>query len=1859
MRAMGFPSRLPPCVGMFGSPYRVLPAPSRTAWLLLLLAILVGSCVEELDVTEGELPVPVEVGLEPVKEPELQVTARDVPLHLLRLEIWQVESGEELAAGDVELAPDSLPERFRIRQDVAPNWEVALEGTLELIRVLGEEEAPEESAEWAVRLEPVIVSAQDEATWDVELAFGRGDLEEQEVTGVELEQLEEPLVEGGTMTLSAATTGGPEGARVFWGATDPEVAMASGAGEPGEGVLVGLGPGQTTVIAASGRQWAQVEVQVLQRVDQVVVEPAQATLTSLDDQVTFSAEALDPRDDPVADRELEVVWEVADPEVAVQVEGGVFQAEGPGETEITATVEGVQGTASLVVEVEEGGVFEGDLLILDDEDLAEFAEGGWAEVDGDLTIGGEGSSLTDLTGLETLRQVTGNLVVSENPSLTDLTGLGGLEEVGGELSIEDNPSLETLGDFPDLESTGLDLRIRTNDVLTAVPEFPSLVSVGRTLNISANPSLETLGGFPALESTGLSLRIVDNDVLTEIPGFPGLVSVGQTLSISANPGLEAVEAFPALEEVGTFLQFIGNEALPALPEFTLLSSIGGNLVIEGNSALEDLDPLAGVTSKVEDLVVSGNDALADVWGLSNLGSSEEGNPAVQGGFIVTDNPNLPTSQAEELADHLGVGGEITIEGNLDDEPGAVHEGDLEVFDQEDLDAFAESGWEEVDGNLTIGGEGSPLVDLDGMETLRRVTGDLEIRDTEDLADISALSDLVEVQGELVVFENTALETVPSFPGLEVLGAFVVSRNESLVEIGEAPLVEETGQFVIQLNPALEIIDDPLPALRSVEGNILLLFGQSLQEIRGLEALEAAGGLLQIGGSAALTAVPSFPSLREVGEGFFLSEVGEIEELEVAPALESAGALIIQFNASLHTLTGFGLLQSLEGELRLFRNDELTVIGPLSSLEAVGGPFRVERNLALTTLEAFQTLATIGGDLEIALNPVLADLDGLSGVTSTLGDLLIDNNESLQDVWGLSNIGSAEEADPAVEGDFTVTDNPTLPTSQVEELADLLGVGGEVTIEGNLDDEPGPVHEGDLEVFDQEDLDAFAESGWEEVDGNLTIGGEGSPLVDLEGMETLRRVTGDLLVTDNPSLTDLSALGGMEEVGGEFRVEDNPSLEALGGFPALGSVGGGVRIQDNPALTLIPEFPNLESADGGLFINRNIALEVVEGFPVLSTLGPGTGGQPQALRITDNDVLTAAPEFPSLVSADGHLAIERNEGLESLGGFPVLEGVGGVLIIGHNPSLLAIPEFPALESIAWYLWLQDNEGLESVGGFPSLSVIGDAVAIAGLRIHNNDALETVPAFPALASMPTSDGSPGTLSIWNNASLQELGGFPALEGVDDLLIQFNPSLTVIGAFLSLDEITGAIQVRDNTLLEDLDAFAEVTSRIQDLLITENLSLSSLAGLENLGLETNRPEEPAVQGDYTVTNNPNLPTSQAEDLADLLGVGGEVTIEGNLDDSPEEPSLATIATGGSHACALTEEGDTYCWGDNAAGQLGTGDNEPSLTPVEISAPPFTDLQAAESHTCGLTESGDVYCWGRNNSGQLGDGSLSDRNFPAPVSGEAVFDEISVGGSHVCARTSAGDVYCWGSNHGGQIGAEGTQEEGCAFGGPCNLEPTLLEGSWTFASVRVGFAHSCALDGEGLAYCWGRNSTGQLGDGTQEDRESPTPVAGEMSFSALQPSVMHTCGLAGGLLYCWGRDLFGSTATGSYDETYLEPEGAAQGHSLAVASTPTNNWIRAHGCGIEFDGSAFCWGPDPYGQLGSEAEMDQCEQGEDTFPCTAVPVAVQGPPPLETIRPGRDFTCGTTSDGEGWCWGNNEAGQLGHGHTSQSEGPARVDFD
>jgi alpha-tubulin suppressor-like RCC1 family protein len=386
----------------------------------------------------------------------------------------------------------------------------------------------------------------------------------------------------------------------------------------------------------------------------------------------------------------------------------------------------------------------------------------------------------------------------------------------------------------------------------------------------------------------------------------------------------------------------------------------------------------------------------------------------------------------------------------------------------------------------------------------------------------------------------------------------------------------------------------------------------------------------------------------------------------------------------------------------------------------------------------------------------------------------------------------------------------------------------------------------------------------------------------------------------------------------------------------------------------------------------------------------------------------------------------------------------------------------------------------------------------------------------------------------------------------------------------------------------------------------------------------------------------------------------------DKEEKPmEVIKLAAGGFHTCALLLDGQVKCWGKNNVGQLGLGhtdnigDNEliSDIDPIDLGGKAI-EISAGMQHTCAILENGDVKCWGENLRGQLGQGhtdNLGDNesiaDIPA-ISLGAAAKKIYSGTRYNCALLANKKVKCWGENNFGQLGLGHKNNMGDDE--DISSVPNVnIGGDVVSMDISTISFHTCAVLVSGDMKCWGLNNFGQLGYGHKDmigDDETPADV-GAVPFGSqilqLATGFQHTCALAGGQeIRCWGANSKGQIGTGNSD-TIGDDEAAdsigflntgASGH-LMVA---TGNF---HTCAVGSDYNVYCFGQGNNGVLG----LGNTNNLGDNESITNVSKVNLGDLQISQIAAGTYHTCALTKDeGKVICWGQGDSGQLGYGNTN-----------
>ena len=275
------------------------------------------------------------------------------------------------------------------------------------------------------------------------------------------------------------------------------------------------------------------------------------------------------------------------------------------------------------------------------------------------------------------------------------------------------------------------------------------------------------------------------------------------------------------------------------------------------------------------------------------------------------------------------------------------------------------------------------------------------------------------------------------------------------------------------------------------------------------------------------------------------------------------------------------------------------------------------------------------------------------------------------------------------------------------------------------------------------------------------------------------------------------------------------------------------------------------------------------------------------------------------------------------------------------------------------------------------------------------------------------------------------------------------------------------------------------------------------------------------------------------------------------PELAGIVAVATGFSNGLALDDKGALWVWGSGHNGALGTGNTASVAKPKKLTAPTaVVAIAASYQHACAVDGDGAAWCWGDNAKGQVTGTAGAKELAPVKVAAVVGATAVATGVDLTCAL-AAGKVVCWGAPE--------------SAGNPSSLTDVV--------SISAGTEHACAVTGDGKAWCWGRNGSGQLGNDDKTVGKSSTPVAVKGVTDAKQvfagksmACVLH----AAGDVSCWGQNSSGEVGDGTTDvrRAPVKLQNLPKTKALAIGERTTKAVLS--------DGRLQVWGNNGYGQFG-----------------------------------------------------------------------------
>ena len=384
-------------------------------------------------------------------------------------------------------------------------------------------------------------------------------------------------------------------------------------------------------------------------------------------------------------------------------------------------------------------------------------------------------------------------------------------------------------------------------------------------------------------------------------------------------------------------------------------------------------------------------------------------------------------------------------------------------------------------------------------------------------------------------------------------------------------------------------------------------------------------------------------------------------------------------------------------------------------------------------------------------------------------------------------------------------------------------------------------------------------------------------------------------------------------------------------------------------------------------------------------------------------------------------------------------------------------------------------------------------------------------------------------------------------------------------------------------------------------------------------------------------------------------------------------------------------YSWGANGSyGLVGDGSTVDRGEAYSLlDNPPLIgksvkDFSFFDSHACLLTTTNEIFCWGYNSGGAVSpviDGSTIASPLQIPNTGDMgskTIKKLAVGAYMTVALSEDGHVYFWGGNGSGQSGTGlnfSTSNPadlaycGSPYGGAVDCQYIVVPreiymggaaAGLTFKDIYASYSNVCALTTTNRLFCWGGNYSGNVGDGSFLDKNVPTEIdmTGALAGKTIKKFYMSygpSCVLTTeDLLYCWGDNYFGQTGVGSFDSGIGSPQPVVMSGPLAGKTVKDVYLGYATACLIASDDKPYCWGWNSVGQLGGSPSYNEI---------APFPVDMTGALAGKTVKKmsipyySGNTVCAIASDDKPYCWGSNQAGQLGDGTTNDSAFPVAVD--
>lgn len=230
-----------------------------------------------------------------------------------------------------------------------------------------------------------------------------------------------------------------------------------------------------------------------------------------------------------------------------------------------------------------------------------------------------------------------------------------------------------------------------------------------------------------------------------------------------------------------------------------------------------------------------------------------------------------------------------------------------------------------------------------------------------------------------------------------------------------------------------------------------------------------------------------------------------------------------------------------------------------------------------------------------------------------------------------------------------------------------------------------------------------------------------------------------------------------------------------------------------------------------------------------------------------------------------------------------------------------------------------------------------------------------------------------------------------------------------------------------------------------------------------------------------------------------------------------------GKGHTIALKTDNTLWAWGGNSFGQLGDGTTTDKQIPIQIGTDVnWASITTGHNHSLAIKTDGTLWAWGWNNLGQLGDGTTNDQIVPIQIGTATNWKIISAGNGYSLGIKTDGTLWAWGNGANGRLG-DGT-----------NLDqhtPIQIGNLTSWKYIYSGLLQSHGIKTDGTLWAWGYNNNGELGDGTYVTKSVPVQIGTNNNWELIASmGSRHLSGIQNDkTLWAWGNNFSGELGDGT----------------------------------------------------------------------------------------------------------------------------------